>query len=466
MTQFQFSKFTHILERNEIAGYYHALHRIPVFADREFRDPLEVFRHGCSRNGFLEQFPGRDNRSLAAALFDSLLENGILITDPRQDEAEQTAQHKKIGTSYIDIAFFLLTNDCNFACKYCFVREPMQQNHQPVYMTRETALKGLNLYTRLIHSDPTKLSREKALVFYGGEPLMNFPVLKFILEKISEYKGEGKLPAHLRPLVVTNGSLMTAEIANFLKTHQVTVTFSLDGPEAANCNRLLENGKPAFPSIVRGLRICQSREMDLNIACTLTPQNLVSPERTIESFTKDYRVKRLGFNMLLDNDIMETSPDYNLKASEFIIQAHRKLRKAGIRENRMSRRLQAFHNGGVCLHDCMAAAGREMAIAPTGEIGICHEHMWDGLHTISHVNDLEFNPAENEVYREWMSRTPLNMEQCQNCMALGICGGGCPVNAENHGSIWELDERFCVQCKTILEWLIWDAYETATEEKV
>lgn len=462
MTQLQFSKYTHILERDDTAAFYHALHKIPVFADREFAGPLEVFRESCEKEEFLAGLNRRGDRRLFAALIDSLQSEGILISDPRIDDKEESAQLEKISTPSIDIAFFLLTSECNFACKYCFVRDSLPEDHQQIYMTEETAQKGLDLYTRLIHRNPENLKREKALVFYGGEPLMNQPVLKFSIEKAAEYRHSGKLPAHLKFLMVTNGSFMTEEIADFLKKHDVTVTFSLDGREPDNRHRIFLNGKPAYPAIRRGLRICQEKGLDINIACTLTPQNIAHPDETIRSFTDGYRVKRLGFNMLLDNGIMEVSPDYNRAASEFIIRAHKVFRERGIRENRITRKLNAFHGNDVYMYDCMAAAGREMVITPGGEIGICHEHMWDSQHSISHVNDTKFDPADNEVYLEWVQRTPLNMEQCQDCIALGICGGGCLVNAEHRGSIWETDERFCTQSKTILNWLIWESYDAAT----
>jgi len=68
-------------------------------------------------------------------------------------------------------------------------------------------------------------------------------------------------------------------------------------------------------------------------------------------------------------------------------------------------------------------------------------------------------PQKSKTYIEWNKRTPLNMPECQDCVALGICGGGCPMNAySNNHSIWALDERFCVHAKMTLEWLIWELY--------
>lgn len=57
------------------------------------------------------------------------------------------------------------------------------------------------------------------------------------------------------------------------------------------------------------------------------------------------------------------------------------------------------------------------------------------------------------------------MEECKNCPALGICGGGCPFNAyQQEKNIWALDKRFCIHAKMTLEWLIWDLYQNSKKD--
>jgi len=56
------------------------------------------------------------------------------------------------------------------------------------------------------------------------------------------------------------------------------------------------------------------------------------------------------------------------------------------------------------------------------------------------------------------------MPECHSCEALGVCGGGCPMYAEDlGGSIWSLDKRFCIHAKMTLEWMIWDLYDKIVE---
>jgi uncharacterized protein len=99
-----------------------------------------------------------------------------------------------------------------------------------------------------------------------------------------------------------------------------------------------------------------------------------------------------------------------------------------------------------------------VVILPDGKIGVCHAYSGTGEFFIN--PDSKFDPFEHPFWKEWSKRSPLNMPQCYGCEALTICGGGCPHNADiNKGSIWEIDDHFCIHAKETLNWLIWDLYE-------
>ena len=99
-------------------------------------------------------------------------------------------------------------------------------------------------------------------------------------------------------------------------------------------------------------------------------------------------------------------------------------------------------------------------IAPNGEVGLCHGYQGDRQTFVTNVLDDDFDPSENPTFQEWARRSPFNMDACRSCPVLGLCGGGCPLNAHTQaGSIWELDRRFCTHAKMTLEWLIWDLHK-------
>ena len=112
------------------------------------------------------------------------------------------------------------------------------------------------------------------------------------------------------------------------------------------------------------------------------------------------------------------------------------------------------------MNDC-AGCGGEIAVAPGGEIGVCHGAVGAKDYFVPLTPQLD--PHVHPYWLEWRSRSPFNMPECIDCVALGICGGGCPYEAFlQKGSIWALDERFCVHAKITLKFLIQDLYEKMT----
>ncbi len=79
------------------------------------------------------------------------------------------------------------------------------------------------------------------------------------------------------------------------------------------------------------------------------------------------------------------------------------------------------------------------------------------------VEEIEKSP----VIKYWTERYPLNMEECLYCPALGICGGGCPFNAEtlSKKDIYQRDKSFCVHTEMALNWLLKKSVENKTGEK-
>ena len=67
----------------------------------------------------------------------------------------------------------------------------------------------------------------------------------------------------------------------------------------------------------------------------------------------------------------------------------------------------------------------------------------------------DLNPLEHPLWNEWRQRSPLSMEQCRDCIALSLCGGGCPYSADiRHGTIWSLDDIFCVHAQKTVTFLL------------
>jgi uncharacterized protein len=321
-------------------------------------------------------------------------------------------------------------------------------------MSRETALQGLRFFSMLMQQQPERFHEKKTIIFYGGEPLMNRDILRFTITRAEEFIAVGLFPAGTKIIVVTNGTLLNDDDIEFFRQHKVTLTFSIDGDDAANASRVFPDDKPAFEKITASYKKCRDAGLDLNVACTLTPASVGRLDESVSYFIHELKIKNIGFNVLLDNGLICISPDYNEAAADFVVRAGNILNTHQISENRTGRRRQVFKKKQPSIFDCNAQGGRQIAIAPGGEVGICHEHIADRGHFVTTIYD-DFNPATNPVYLEWNRRSPLFMEKCLDCRALGVCGGGCVINTERAtGSIWIPDPRFCLQTLKILDSLI------------
>lgn len=377
---------------------------------------------------------------------------GFIVENDDADDKTLNDCRKEILEPYISTAYFSLTKNCNLACRYCFERQSETKNSSEGVMSFDVFNRGLDFFQRLINLDKDRFNERKTIIFYGGEPFHNKKLLFSAITEIQNRIKKGDLPVQSKMLVVTNGTLMNDEDIQFIKKNGVTVTFSLDGNRQASANRVYPDGETlAWDKATETFKKCVEAGIDLNIACTLSPETIARQKEVLDYFIR-IGATNIGFNVILDNDIIQLNTDYDDKAADFVTTAYRTLSDNNITENRTRRRLDVFKHKHPCLFDCNAAGGRQIAIAPNGDIGICHEHIMDKKHFITTIDDMEFDPKQSAEYKMWNKRSPLYIDSCQNCIALGVCGGGCVINSERkHDSIFIPDQRFCKQTISILK---------------
>ena len=198
----------------------------------------------------------------------------------------------------------------------------------------------------------------------------------------------------------------------------------------------------------------------ISLSVTLSEETVRHKDEVLKLIQR-YNIKSLGFNILMSSEAFPLPADYSERAAQFIIDEFISLRERGIYEDRMMRKLKAFTKAQVYYSDCAATAGGQVVIAPDGRVGICHGCLHDKKYFVANVKDELFLAKDNPLWKEWASLSPINHEECQDCPALGICGGGCPINAMNAkvgNTIHSIDERFCAHSKKTLEFFIRDLY--------
>lgn len=454
-TKLYFSRFTHKFVKNGVVALFNALRLRPVYLTEQlYTKVLEIINSEICVDG-------RDLVCINQAI-QELKKNRIIIDNPDYDDLVLKRFQKLTGKPAVRVAYFIMTDKCNFNCSYCFMLREQKKGNLKVLgkMSNDTAELALKKYAELSYS-PDK-DDERIIIFYGGEPLLNYSVIQDVVFKAEQLKKDGILANDTKFAIVTNGSLLTDDKAQFFKEHDVGIGISVDGDSFVNdSSRKFINGTPTFASIMRAIEVCKRNNCDdFSLSVTISEKCLDNFDSTIDFIVNRVGCKNVGYNILM-NDSSVNQDDYATRASEFLIKSFEIFRKKGIYEDRMMRKVKSLSEGKVHLFDCAACGANQVVFAPDGSIGVCHGFLGTRNYFSGTVHDRNFKPETNVDFIEWSKRAPVNMKDCFSCPAIGICGGGCPFNAFNESkSIWNLDKRFCVHSKMSLEWLIWDLYES------
>lgn len=461
-----FSRYCHAIENGTTTAFYHALGMRPLFVSRQTAEYLRQIPEYPTIAALAGEISDEQERADFEQAVEGMIQYKMLIPNTAFDDEVIRYFRDRIPEASVQVAFFVLTDACNFNCSYCFIEHDRQKNQfNAQHMDWESARQGLDFYCDLIARDPDRFNERKAIQFYGGEPLLRFDIIEKLLPLIEDYKKQNKLPAdNLEITCITNGALLDEKMVRLFKKHDVGVTISLDGNEAANTNRVDHRGRPAYTSIRRGIDLCKKHDVTLALSITLSEESLRDEEAILQTIA-EIKPDRVGFNTLVTGPHCKVSDDYHIRASDFVLRAFEYVRSTGVTyEDNFVRKVASFAEASVCVFDCGAVGGNQIIIMPDGRVGICEGFIGERKFITGDVHEKDFDPRTNPLYREWSQRMPLRMEVCQDCIALGICGGGCLVGCyKNEGSIWALNEKHCYHVRNATRWLIWDTFKQMRE---
>lgn len=188
----------------------------------------------------------------------------------RVRQAMRESKNYLFGATSLHI--FVLTNVCNLRCVYCQAKD--EEAIVPRKMTRETAEKCVDVAL----SSP---ARFLTFEFQGGEPLANFEVLQHIVRYTEEKKGSKSVTFNL----VSNLTLLTPEMLDFLIAHEVGISTSIDGfAQLHDANRAYHNGAGTFREVTEKLRMIQQRGYPVGAIQTTTRQSLAYPREIVDTY--------------------------------------------------------------------------------------------------------------------------------------------------------------------------------------
>lgn len=333
-----------------------------------------------------------------------------------------------------------VAHDCNLACKYCFAEEGEYHGRRAL-MSFEVGKKALDF---LIDNSGNRRNLE--VDFFGGEPLMNWEVVKQLV-KYGRSK-EKEYNKNFRFTLTTNGVLLNDEIIEFLNEEMSNVVLSLDGRKEVNdAMRPFRNGKGSYDLIVTKFqKLAQSREQkDYYVRGTFTRNNLDFSNDVIE-------FADLGFKqMSIEPVVTDEKEPYAIQEEDIpkICQEYDKLAKEYIKRKKEGRGFEFFHfmidlEQGPCVAKRLSGCGsgtEYLAVTPWGDFYPCHQFVGEEEFLLGNVEE---GITNTEIRDKFKLCNVYAKDKCKDCFARFYCSGGCAANSYKfHHSITDAYDVGC-----------------------
>lgn len=373
---------------------------------------------------------------------------------------------RKNDSQSIDIKTLkmFITTKCNLNCAYCLIEKNLEHRgvgHRDLDL--EVGLNVLSSFSKLaMQQRPSK----KTIMLYGGEPLINKENLFRFIKYIRENEQKGLFNGEVEIVLESNGTLVTKSISQFLKKYGVFVIVSIDGiPSVHNRYRKKKDNTDSYKEARRGFEILIDEGCTAVVSSVFTDEYAHNVDECIAHMTDVIKPKSIGLNLfhVLENQKIEN--DNTEQYYERYIHSFELARREGLYIEHIMRRIRPLVTRKVRVKDC-GACGNRIVSDVDGNIGIC-EGLVGNASYFSKRND--FNEVKNDpVFIAWSKRTPLTMEMCRVCPAIGICGAGCVNNALlQNGDIYSPDNYICGSSKAIIDWALKTWFiENGIEKKI
>jgi len=368
----------------------------------------------------------------------SLKERGKLFTP---DSFEPMAGHLKAKTSGVIKALCLhIAHSCNLNCSYCFASQGKYHGDRAL-MSFEVGKQALDF---LIANSGSRRNLE--VDFFGGEPLMNFDVVKQLVAYArSVEKEHGK---NFRFTLTTNGMLIDDDVIDFANRECSNVVLSLDGRrEIHDRFRVDYNGNGSWDKIVpKFQKLVKARGgKDYYMRGTFTHAN--------PDFLKDIQVMLdLGFNELSMEPVVCAAGDPSELTAEdlpIVLDQYEKLAELMLKRDREGKPFTFYHymidlTGGPCIYKRISGCGsgtEYMAVTPWGDLYPCHQFVGEEKFKLGDV----WNGVSNhEIQCDFANCNVYARPECRDCWAKLYCSGGCAANAyHSTGSVTGVYQYGC-----------------------
>ncbi|MCC5911540.1 MAG: thioether cross-link-forming SCIFF peptide maturase [Clostridiaceae bacterium] len=375
---------------------------------------------------------------------DQLIGQGLLYSKEKYLEHEAFKNKETV----VKALCLHIAHDCNIRCRYCFASQGDFKGERTM-MSADVGKKAIDF---LLNKSGNRRNLE--VDFFGGEPLMNFDVVKEIVaygrEKEKEY---GK---NIRFTMTTNGVALNDDNMKYINENMHNVVLSIDGRKEINdYMRYTVNGEGTYDVILPKLfKMAELRNHEnYYVRGTFTKHNLDFAEDVLH-------LADLGFKQISVEPVVATDEhDYAIKEEDLQIVArqYEYLAEQCISRKKEGKEFNFFHfmidlNQGPCVIKRLlgCGAGAEyLAVTPEGELYPCHQFVGNDKFKLGSVIE---GSLDMSMHNEFANAHVYNKESCNECWAKFYCSGGCHANAYNfNNNIYEPYKIGCEMEKKRIE---------------
>lgn len=354
--------------------------------------------------------------------------------------APMAGQLKQKTAGVVKALCLHIAHTCNLNCSYCFASQGKYHGERAI-MSYEVGKRALDF---LIENSGTRRNLE--VDFFGGEPLMNFQVVKDLVayaRSIEKEKGK-----HFRFTLTTNGVLVDDDVIQWANRECSNVVLSLDGrKEIHDRFRVDYAGNGSWEKIVpKFQKFVQARGgKDYYMRGTFTHAN--------PDFLQDIQTMLdLGFNELSMEPVVCAADDPSALTEEdlpIVMEQYEKLADLMLQRDKEGRPFTFYHymidlTGGPCIYKRISGCGsgtEYMAVTPWGDLYPCHQFVGEERFCLGNIWE---GVTNREIQKEFACCNVYAHPECRDCWARLYCSGGCAANAYHAtGSVTGVYEYGC-----------------------
>ena len=333
-----------------------------------------------------------------------------------------------------------IAHDCQLRCKYCFASTGDFGKGRKL-MSYETGKHAIDF---LLENSGDRPNLE--LDFFGGEPLMNFKVVKQIVEYARSCEAEyGK---KFRFTITTNGLLLDDDKIDFINREMSNVVLSIDGRKEVNDYfRVLPNGQGCYDMILpKYKKLVEGRgDKEYYVRGTFTNKNL--------DFSNDvFALYDAGFDQISVEPVVGDSDEYALTEKDLpaVFKEYEVLAKKLIENEKAGKKFNFFHfmldlDQGPCAIKRLRGCGcgnDYVAVTPDGDIYPCHQFVGIDEYKMGNIDEGTFN---QDMKKEFAAAHIYSKPDCKKCWAKFYCSGGC--NANNYQYMGDIHNAHKISCQ-------------------